>query len=92
MSIYYTIRENVITRKTESLIILYDIEVSLIKLLNKTGSFIWLKLDNKLTFNQILDLLIKKYPNAPEADLAKDLRKFINSLIKLNLIVKSDKP
>ena len=56
--------------------------------LEDVSAFIWKALEKHHILEQILSLLIKKYPTTDKMVLENDLEEFLDSLIEANLVVK----
>jgi hypothetical protein len=61
--------------------VLFDPRTGEMKELNRTGAFIYQKLDGRHRRQEILDLLLKAYTGADRDEVSRDLDSFLQELV-----------
>lgn len=85
ISTKYRIKKGFITQKDKNIITIFDGGMSSLYKFNKTGSFIFEKIRQRIGENEILDLLVEKYFIRREK-ANKDLEEFLDEMKKRKII------
>lgn len=57
--------------------------------LNSTSSFVWDFLSKKRSFRQITDAILKKFVNADQETVEKDVKGILKEFLKRKLVIKT---
>lgn len=90
---YYVANKNVVKRNVVGRHLLIPLiklqneeKTDSIFVLNETGNFIWETLDKKVSKQQIIDSIMRKFINVDKLTVKKDLDNLLYELIKRHLI------
>ena len=78
--------EHMVAREVEADLFLASTKPGAIVRLNAHGSAIWRLLEHPHHYDELLDILAAAFPDAPRANLARDLDGFLSDLQKKGVI------
>lgn len=84
--IYIKSNPKIVFRLEEDEALLFDPDTGAIKVINRTGIFIWNLLDRRRSKEDIVRLLKEEFNDAPEEVVKEDIDSFIDSLKELKLV------
>ena len=85
----YKISKNIAFSKLDGEVCLFHSSTSEYLIINKVGTFIWDLLKEEISFNEIIENLVRKY-DVDKEDSINALKKFLNKGIKLGIIQEID--
>jgi hypothetical protein len=66
--------------------LLFDPESERVKVLNRTGAWVWELCDGRHSQANVIDALVAAYPSMTQNEVAADVRAFLQDLLDLGLV------